>query len=443
MATYSFDAVISIVNEDSQDSVYFNGDSELTVVAADGDGFEYEYKKNGGGIKPVNYEAEGYHFLVDGLDLVNYDVDIEFGWGKFSGTGKITVMVLTFMKKDVNGQDEEVVVLVNLDGDDIPSVSSTQEFDDLEGELTDVGSHSSGSFRPDQLIEWSEFNYTSMSDEDEIFGTKGKDKAFGGAGEDTFYSSAGNDTLKGGDDWDTASYAYDKKAIIADLSKGQVKSDFTGTDKLDSIEAIEGSRRSDKMTGNGKDNYFAGNKGEDTLKGGSGSDHVRYNNEDDYGGTDGIKVDLAAGTATDTFGNTDKLDSIENVDGSVFHDKIFGSDDANRLRGRDGKDKIEGGKGKDTIDGGRGADTLEGGGGSDLFLFEDKFGNDKIKDFDATNNKEKIDLSEVSAIKSFDDLENNHLSQKGDDAIIKVSSSHKITLIDVDISDLGSGDFLF
>ncbi|MEL7082166.1 MAG: hypothetical protein AAGK82_12245, partial [Pseudomonadota bacterium] len=67
-----------------------------------------------------------------------------------------------------------------------------------------------------------------------------------------------------------------------------------------------------------------------------------------------------------------------------------------------GSDYIYAGSGDDSIDGGDGGDTLIGG-----------FGADTIQDFEVTNANEKIDLSGVSAITSFADLQANHLGLVG------------------------------
>ena len=81
--------------------------------------------------------------------------------------------------------------------------------------------------------------------------------------------------------------------------------------------------------------------------------------------------------------------------------------------------------------------------GDDRFVFEDKFGKDVITDFNARNRKEKIDLSDVTAITSMKDLRTNHMSQKDGDVVIKVGKNNRITLDDVDMGQLDASDFIF
>ncbi len=128
-------------------------------------------------------------------------------------------------------------------------------------------------------------------------------------------------------------------------------------------------------------------------------------------------------TATDGFGNTDQLLSIECV---------FGSN---------GADRITGSGGKNTINGGSGNDQLDGGGGADRFVFSGNFGRDRILDF--LEGGDKIDLRGVASITSYRDLTRNHLSTSGDDLRIDAGGGNVITLLDIDRSDLSASDFLF
>ena len=89
-----------------------------------------------------------------------------------------------------------------------------------------------------------------------------------------------------------------------------------------------------------------------------------------------------------------------------------------------------------------GRDT-SGGTGSDDFIFRDGDGNDTIRDFDANNNAEDIILRGVTGITSFADLSANHMSQVGTSVVIEDGAGLTITLLNVDIADLGAGDFIF
>jgi hypothetical protein len=75
----------------------------------------------------------------------------------------------------------------------------------------------------------------------------------------------------------------------------------------------------------------------------------------------GVSLDLAAGTARDTFGGTDTLVGVENVVGSWDPDTLAGNDDPNIIRGLFSDDIIDGRGGADTLEGGFQDDTLDGG----------------------------------------------------------------------------------
>lgn len=118
------------------------------------------------------------------------------------------------------------------------------------------------------------------------------------------------------------------------------------------------------------DDLFAGNNpGNDSLFGGGGSDYMKADMGNDLvdGGSGwdtyslietfydpyakrGAVVNLKTGTATDSWGGTDQLTSIEEVVGSRFHDQITASDrDGGLFTGLKGRDTITGGTGFDEV----------------------------------------------------------------------------------------------
>ena len=127
-------------------------------------------------------------------------------------------------------------------------------------------------------------------------------------------------------------------------------------------------------------------------------------------------------------------DDNDVVEGGKGRDKLFGEAGDDSIKGNGGRDKIEGGAGND---------TMSGNGSHDTFVFGDGFGDDIIKDFEADNDKEKIDLSDVTAITSFADLVADHMDQVGSDVVIDDLSGNTITLQDVLLSDLDNPDFIF
>jgi Ca2+-binding RTX toxin-like protein len=177
-----------------------------------------------------------------------------------------------------------------------------------------------------------------------ISGTPGNDVLHGGSANDEIYGAAGNDSLSGGSGDDT-------------LSGG------TGHNIL---------------WGNDGNDTFIGGVGTDTFAGGGGTDTVTYDVSHA-----GVKVDLAANTASGGDATGDSFNLIENVVGSSYNDSLTGDAVANHLDGAQGNDALTGGdgddvlqgdsgndliwgnNGNDTLSGGRGADTLTGGLGAD------------------------------------------------------------------------------
>ena len=173
-----------------------------------------------------------------------------------------------------------------------------------------------------------------LNGSDELRGDAGDDVLEGGDGDDSLWGGADNDTLRGG----------------------------AGTDVLNGesgFDSFNGGAGNDILNGgSGDDSFLASGSGvtadigNDRYNGDIGVDTVYY-----YGAQDGIVVDLAAGTAQDSFGGTDTLVSIERVYGGAYNDQIRGSNADNALFGQGGADILLGGGGRDFLNGGEGLDT--------------------------------------------------------------------------------------
>ncbi|WP_371766852.1 DUF4347 domain-containing protein [Massilia sp.] len=227
---------------------------------------------------------------------------------------------------------------------------------------------------------------------DWLDGGSGADSILGGAGFDQLTGGAGNDTLDGGADRDRVNYNYEYpvtgltgKGVTVNLATGTAIDNWGNTDKLVGIEEVTGSRFADVITGDAQDNYLWGEEGNDSIAGGGGSDMLtgtsgndtldggdgrdRANYSDDYRGPaptgKGVTVNLATGVATDNWGNTDKLVSIEDVSGSRYADTLTGNAADNSLNADDGNDTLSGDAGNDWLDAGAGSDSLLGGAGMD------------------------------------------------------------------------------
>lgn len=302
--------------------------------------------------------------------------------------------------------------------------------------------------------------------DDAIYGRAGADLLFGGAGNDvldggadndrlegdggndTLAGGSGNDILDGGAGSDTVDYWSAGTGLVVDLSASGANATGEGTDTLIGIENLLGSRFADLLSGNsdtnvvlawdgddivrglggsdllfgeagndtldgGSDNdrleggegndILMGGSGDDTLNGGAGRDTVDY-----WTATQRVIVDLA-GSGTNALGEgTDTLFDIENLEGSRFDDRLWGTAGTNLILGRSGDDALFGragadvlfgGSGHDTIEGGADADRLEGGAGNDVFAYlawsdSTAGARDRIDDFGLGD---KIDLSAIDA----------------------------------------------
>lgn len=122
-------------------------------------------------------------------------------------------------------------------------------------------------------------------------------------------------------------------------------------------------------------------------------------------------------------------------------DRVLGGSGSDDLRGGGGDDTIKGGGGNDILFGGAEDDDLSGGRGNDTFKFST--GADTVTDYDATGNQERIDLSGSSEIVSMSDLLDNHMSQSGLDVLIDDLAGNTMTLLNTNLSDLDSFEFLF
>jgi serralysin len=201
--------------------------------------------------------------------------------------------------------------------------------------------------------------------------------------------------------------------------------------------AVSGAQRDYILGGSGNDS-ISGLSGDDFLFGESGNDQVKGNSGNDLlNGGDGDDR-LYGGNGNDVLrgGNGDDV-----LFGQVGHDKLVGGAGTDALFGGKGSDVLVGGSGRDRLDGGAGNDKLFGGAGFDMFVFGK--GQDTVDKFNALNNREKIDLGNVSEITDFKDLKAEHATQVGGNVVIDDLQGNTMTLIGVDLGDLGKGDFIF
>ncbi len=180
---------------------------------------------------------------------------------------------------------------------------------------------------------------------DTVTAGNGGNHIFGGAGNDTLTSGNGNDFLYGGVGNDT-------------MTGGG------GNDRLD------GSDGNDTISGGAGNDILIGGRGNNLLNGGTGIDTADYSHS-----TLAVNVHLALGViqAVNTI-ESDTLNSIENVVGSVYNDTLTGT------------------AGNNVITGGHGADRMNGNGGADRFHYSSALdststGHDTITGFNAADDK--------------------------------------------------------
>ena len=230
---------------------------------------------------------------------------------------------------------------------------------------------------------------------------------------------AGDDRLDGGAGTDWLSYRNDIAGVTVNMASGTATDGWSDTDTFSNFERVEGSAFADTITGDDNNNTLRGLAGDDTLTGGAGDDWLEGGAGDDTlnGGAGendrviysndiaGVTVNLASGTATDGWGDTDTLSNIEHVTGSQHDDTLTGDDGNNvlnggvgndTLTGGAGDDRLEGDAGDDTLIGGAGSNTLTGGTGDDAFVL-DITSDDvhTVRDFTTGEDVISIDVSDA------------------------------------------------
>lgn len=135
------------------------------------------------------------------------------------------------------------------------------------------------------------------------------------------------------------------------------------------MTTIRGGNGNDRLDGSVGNDTLLGDAGNDTLVSSSGTDRF-----DGGSGVDTLEIGgHGAGTIVDLPQNrmifgalTETVVGIENVNGSIFNDQLFGNSEANRFDGRGGTDVLTGGNGNDVLLGSTGSDVLDGGFGRDF-----------------------------------------------------------------------------
>ena len=327
---------------------------------------------------------------------------------------------------------------------------------------------------------------------DRIQGTNSTDVLFGMGQADWLHGIGGNDVLKGGGGADhlfggkgkdTADYSDSNIGVQVSLKAHGGSFGTAEGDKLYEIENVSGSAYGDILEGDASANVLYGEAGNDVLKGGGGADSLQGGGGHDQLNSDGSgdKLDGGAGIDTAYFkgalygvhvdledgylytgyyqkppaqGTPANIVDIEHVQGSnqadgivgsAANNNIYGNGGTDRLYGGAGKDAINGGEGTDFINGGAGNDSLIGGLGDDTFIFDGDvagaadMGKDTVKGFKPGEDRIQFD---DAIFDGFADVK-SHMTEVNGSAVITIDADTTITVLNVKMSSLSAGDFLF
>lgn len=190
-----------------------------------------------------------------------------------------------------------------------------------------------------------------------------------------------------------------------------------GSAAADRIVSAAGLTRAMTIAAGAGDDVVQTSGGANTVHGGAGNDAITSREGADL---------LFGGLGNDTLNAGAGADSVA---GDAGNDSLIGGADA---------DTLEGGEGADRIEGGAGTDRLVGGLGRDVFVFRAGFGEDRVVDFDAT--QERLDFRGHSGVDGLGDLT---IRQSGSATLVTDDSGGRLVLIGVDRADLTEADFVF
>ena len=234
----------------------------------------------------------------------------------------------------------------------------------------------------------------TLSNFDNIEGSKFADKLTGTAGNNIFLGSGGGDAIIGNGGADTVDYSSSEDGVNVNLATGLGTGGLANGDVLTGISNLTGSATGDNtLTGSSGANVLIGGAGKDRIDGGGGADTIIAGGGDDTvvyrggeslidGGTGSNTLALATsvavnlGNADQTTGDTANVTNFQNVDASALSTGVS-------ITGSAAVNLIVGGSGADTIDGGGGADIINGGAGNDRIIYR---GTEATIDGGADNN---------------------------------------------------------
>ena len=334
------------------------------------------------------------------MKTLNYFLILVFAVAMVACTGDDETITVT----EIQCQDGSIVA----EGEECPKPepaeitdSETEETDDTEDTLTDEERRVRDLLREQQRRAQEERQGGGDTQEQ----TQDQDRGAGGC-----FQIA---------DTDTDYMAGDGNEVVCGNEKDNIIRGGKGDDILygrGGNDTLYGGAHRDILRGEGGNDTLIGGEDLDTLDGGGDTDIVDYSQE---AGTQGVTVDLVAGSATDTHGDNDTLISIENVKGTT---------EADTIKGDNGPNVIDGVTvASDTL--------LDGRGGSDTIVVRASFNLGDAQD----------ESTEDQPIRNFENIEGRGataLALTGDDKANTITGSDAGTVADT-INGEGGNDTLY
>jgi trimeric autotransporter adhesin len=290
---------------------------------------------------------------------------------------------------------------------------------------------------------------------------------YGGAGNDTLIpGSAGAYTLQGGPGDDTAVFSGNQGDYSIDGSPAGWPSWATVTDNatgaVNWLQGVEHLQFADRTidtpglpSGGNFNNVLFLDSSNPPASIGPNYDTVYV---DDSHGPNPVHLSLAGtnvsfaygGLGSDVFDATDVTSGVD-LWGQWGNDVLIGGAGNDALTG----DEWLPGGGNDWLDGGAGNDWLDGGNGDDTFAFRPGSGMDTVEDFDQSypsptsstmvhTNDHDVIRFEDGLFANFDALvASGDMTQSGVNVVIKYGATDQVTMLNVNLSQLGANDFVF
>ena len=381
------------------DKLRGRGDLDF-LVGGTGDDHLYADAKDGGNADDVWYQ-----------DVPNA-VDVNLQTGRATGEGTDTLHGIdgvfgSQFDDTITGDDRTNFIWGNGGNDTIMGGGGLDLIDPGDGNDTSDGGtgtddldiyYVSGATGPTQVdlakgtATGAGIGTDSLTDMENVVGSNYNDLIDGDEQSNILFGGPGNDSLNGRAGFDYASYWFAAGRVEANLQtmvssgdpvistddQGNQTDLGEGKDAFQQIEGLLGTIEfDDRLVGDDKANYLDGDGGNDTISAGAGNDWIvgglgndtvdggdGTNDFWDYYGSEGLTVDLSAGTIS-SLSLQMTIKGVESVAGADKRDIFIGDVVDNTFYGWGGNDTFTTGEGNDKIDGGAGDDSADPGPGAD------------------------------------------------------------------------------